>query len=291
VRDVVQQQTHLNDKQKADLLSVLEENAKIFDGTLGVYPHKKFHIEIEPDAKPKFSRPYAIPRIHLSTFKKELDHLVSIGVLVPQEATSPTFITQKKDARIRWVSDLRQLNKVVKRRQYPLPIITDILQKRMGYELFSKLDISMQYYTFELDEGSQDHCTINTPFGLYKYVRLPMGLKSSPDFAQATMESVLRGIEDADVYIDDVGAFSNDWDSHVKLLHEIFHILQGNGFTINSLECEWTVKETDWLGYWLTPCGLKPWKKNIDTVLCMDRPRDATALRAFICVVNFYRDM
>jgi len=143
-----------------------------------VYPHKKFHIEIEPDARPVFSRLYSVPRIHLQVFKKELDHLVQIGVLVHQQESewaSPTFIIPKKVDRVRWVGDLRQLNKVVKRKQYPLPIINDILRKRIGYKYFTKLDISMQYYTFELDEASQDLCTIVTSFGMYKYARLPMG--------------------------------------------------------------------------------------------------------------------
>jgi hypothetical protein len=62
----------------------------------------------------------------------------------------------------------------------------------------------MQYYMFELDEESQDLCTIIAPFGKYKYLRLPIGLKYSPDIAQAAMENVLSDIEDADVYIDEL---------------------------------------------------------------------------------------
>ncbi len=93
----------------------------------------------------------------------------------------------------------------------------------------------MQYYTFELDKESQDLCTIDTPFEKYKYLRLLMGLKCSPDIAQAAMKNVLSGIEDADVYIDDVGAFLDDWDHHVNLIATILWRLRENGFTINSL--------------------------------------------------------
>ncbi len=61
-----------------------QENDKIIDGNLGVYPHKKVHIDIDPNAKPVLSRPYPVPQIYLKTFKKELGHLVEIGVLAAQ---------------------------------------------------------------------------------------------------------------------------------------------------------------------------------------------------------------
>ncbi len=155
----------------------------------------------------------------METFKKGLIHLCEIGALQPQgasECSSPTFIIPQKDDRVHWVSDLRELDKVVRCRQYPLPIIQDILRKRTGYKFFTKIDISMQYYTFEQDEESKDLCTISTPFGKFKYNRLPKGLKFSPNFAQEVTENIFRNAAEVELYIDDIGVFSDSWEQYFR---------------------------------------------------------------------------
>jgi hypothetical protein len=59
----------------------------------------------------------------------------------------------------------------------------------------------------------------------------------------------LSDIKDANIDINDVGAFSSDWNHYINLLAIILHQLRKHGFTINPFKCEWTIKETDWLGY------------------------------------------
>ncbi|KAL7486467.1 hypothetical protein ACHAW6_012064 [Cyclotella cf. meneghiniana] len=105
----------------------------------------------------------------------------------------------------------------------------DIVCKHMGYKFFAKLDIIHVHL-------------------------LVKEFKCFPDIAQAIRENILS----ADVYFYDVGAFSSSLEHHIKHLITGLFCLNDNGLTINTLKCTWDVPEADWLGYWLSPCGIKP---------------------------------
>ena len=293
ISDVITQQHHLAKHQRKLLQNVLEKYNTLFDGGLGRYKQSKIHIDVDPTVPQKHFKPYPVPTIHLPAFKKELEHLVEIGVLEEAgmcEWALPTFITPKKDGRVCWVSDLRYLNIAVKRQQYPIPIIQDVIMRRDGYKFFTKLDLTMQYYALELDDESKDLCTIVTPFGKYRYCRLPMGLKISPDVAQSIMEQILHDL-DVEVYIDDIGIFSNTYEEHMHKIDQVLKRVEDAGFKINPLKCEWAVAETDFLGYWLTPDGIKPWRKKIDAILQMKPPTNIKEVRSFLGAVTYYRNM
>jgi hypothetical protein len=131
---------------------------------------------------------------------------------------SPSFIIPKKDGQVCWISDFHRLNKLILQKVYNLPKIQDILTRRSGYTYFTKLDIPMQYYTFKLGEPSKEVCMICTPFSNYKYNCLPMGISQAPDILQEIMEDVFRNFNEVDVYMDDVGVFSQHWDTHCASL-------------------------------------------------------------------------
>lgn len=293
---IVNAQHHLDDIQKGKLLTTLQGFHPLFNGKLGRYKHAKVKLRLKPGSKPVHLKPFPVPHSQEQIFKEEAFRLCDVGVLAPcglSEHGYPTFIVAKKDGRVRWVSDFRELNKMLIRTIYGIPRVRDIMARRKRYRYFTKLDLTMYFYTYELDEESSWLCVIVTPFGKFRYLRLPMGICNSPDIAQEAMERIFLDMRDDEVetFIDDIGIFDLDFDTHMDKLKEVLTRLHDNGYIVNPLKCEWAVQETDWLGYWFTPDGLKPWSKKIEAILRIAVPTTLTSLRQFIGMVNYYRDM
>lgn len=179
IQQVAQGCTHLPLHQRNKLAELLSKFPTLFDGTLKKYSGQQVHLELINGAESFQTQLFTLPGAHEPLFKMELDKLVQRGVLEWTEWSkwmAGTFIVPKKDGLAQWVSDFCSLNKQLRCHIYPMPQIADILAHHTGYKFLTTLDISMQYYTFALDKASSNFCTIITPFSLYKYKHLPMGI-------------------------------------------------------------------------------------------------------------------
>jgi Retroviral aspartyl protease len=172
VREIVDQQcTHLDKNKRDELYAVLSRFPDLFSGRLRKYP-KEVHINVDPTVTPSFQRHYAVPHHNLAVFRYEIDSMVSQDVVEKAEPAawcSASFGVLKPNNTMRLVTDFRKLNVAVKRCSYTMPLIPQLLRKYSTYQYMTKLDMTMQFYTFVLDLESRQYCTFSTPFGLYRY--------------------------------------------------------------------------------------------------------------------------
>ena len=292
---VVMEATHLTKEQQAGLLPLLQKYEGLFDGTLGEWQGKEVFLKLKPNVQPYHTRPSPVPQIHEQTLRKEVKRLVELGVLErcsESEWAAASFIIPKKNGQVRIVTDFRKLNECLRRMPYPIPKITELLQKLQGFQFVTSLDLNMGYYTIRLSPEAQDLCTIVFPFGKYKYKRLPMGVKTAPDVFQSCMAELFMDLEAVRVYLDDLLVVSKG--TFEELLQDIEQVLirlQKAGLKVNITKSFFAKHETEYLGYWVTRQGVKPMPNKVEAMMKIEAPKTKKQLRGFIGLVNYYRDM
>ncbi len=295
---VADQQKHLSPDQRDKLLKVLRKHERLFSGKLGVWKGETVDIELRPNAQPYHCRrPMRIPHIHLPTLKKETERLVDIGVLERTKGDSPwcapSWCIPKKDGRIRFITDYRELNKAIVRHPWPMPHISDMIENIGKYKYATCLDLSMGYYHLKLSEAASDLTTFMLPFGCFKYKRLPMGLNISPDIFQRLMLDLFSDLDFVNCYLDDIAIISNgSYEDHLEKVSIVLSRFDDAGLAVNALKSFWaTSSEVEYLGFLLTPHGIRPQPKKIEAIQRLQAPRNRKELRRIVGLVNYYRYM
>ncbi len=99
--------------------------------------------------------------------------------------------------------DPQDLNKAIQREHYPLPTIEEVATRLHGAKLFTTLDVRQRFWHVALDEESSLLITFNTPFGRYRWKRMPFGINSAPKVFQRRMHKLVEDLEGVEVVADD----------------------------------------------------------------------------------------
>ena len=249
------------------------------------------HLKVDDSVKPVQCPPRKIPISMKPRLKNELTDLVSRGVVTP--VTEPTAwcsqmsVQTKKNGTLRICLDPRPLNKALQRERYPLPVIDDILPDLANAKLFSKLDLKDGYWHCTLDEQSSYLTTFITPFGRYRWLRLPFGLKVSSEIFQRKLNECVEGLKGVLCIADDILVYGNSEDEHDLNLKSLLSRCEEAKIVLNKEKCVFKTTEVEFQGHVISSQGLKPDDKKVEAILKMENPTDVEGIRRLLGAVTY----
>ena len=237
----------------------------VISDTIGTLPGT-VKLQIDEAANPVALPAHRLP-VHLkSRVKKELDAMVNRGILAPVDEptawVSQMVVTTKKSGEPRICINPKALNEVLKREHYMMPTIDDVLPNLSRAKVFSKIDLRNGYWHLKLDEESTNLLAFQTPFGCYKWLRLPFGLSTSGEIFQKRLHQALEGLSNVMCVADDIiiyGSGDNDktvLQDHDRNLHRVLERCQSLGIRLNADKCEFRTRKISFLGHLITSEGL-----------------------------------
>ena len=173
---------------------------------------------------------------------------------------SPVFFVGKKDGKKRMVQDYRYLNKGTVKDNYPLPLISDLINTMGTKKVFTKMDLRWGYNNVRIKEGDEWKTAFTTHLGVYGPVVMYFGLTNSPAIFQAMMNNILRDLidkEDIAVFIDNVIVETETEEGHDEIVEEVLKQMEDHDLYLKPEKYVWKVKEVGFLGLIIGKDGIK----------------------------------
>jgi len=205
---------------------------------------------------------------------------------------APVFFVGKKDGKKRMVQDYQYLNKWTIKNNYPLPLISDVLENIGTKKVFTKMDLRWGYNNVRIKEGDEWKAVFTTLEGSFEPTVMFFGLTNSPATFQAMMNELLRDLTNTGkvaVFIDDVIVGTETEEGHDELVAEVIKRLEENNLYVKPEKCKWKVREVEFLGVVIGPEGIKMEKEKVKRVLEWPTPKCVKDIQKFLGLVNYYR--
>jgi len=192
----------------------------------------------------------------------------------PQMA--PVFFIGKKDGKKRMVQDYRYLNEWTIKNNYPLPLISNIVENTGMKKIFTKMDLRWGYNNVWIKEEDEWKTAFTTPKGSFEPTVMFFGLTNSPATFQVMMNELLRDLINTGkvaAFIDDVIVGVETEKRHNEIVAEIIKMLEENNLYVKQEKYKWKVREVGFLGVVIGPEGIKMEEEKVKGMLDWPTPK------------------
>jgi hypothetical protein len=257
-------------------------------------PHHPYDLQInlEDGAQPLVSTIYSLSQVELESLWTFIDEHLAIGFIHP--LTSPhgasILFVCKKNGSLRLCINFQGLNCLTKKDCYPLPLISNLLNSLHKARLYTKIDLHHAYHLVRIAEGDEWKAAFHTCYGSFKWLVMPFGLTNAPAAFQRFMNNVFKDLLNicVTVYLDNILIYSDNVSDHKKHVHDVLHRLCQNSLYAHANKCEFHSESVEYLGYILSPDGLKMSEYKVKTIQDWPEPKKVKDVQSFLGFANFY---
>ena len=291
---------HLNKVEKDSILNICKSFHDLFyfeGDNLGTTDATSHKIPLVDD-KPIYVRPFRLPECHREEINRQITDMERQGIIKKSSSpwNAPLLVVPKKlDAsgirKWRVVVDFRKLNNVTVGDAFPIPNITDILDRMGNSKYFTTLDLASGFHQVPINPEDSQKTAFSSTFGHFEFTRMPFGLKGAPATFQRLMNSVLSGLNGIRcfVYLDDVVIFGSSLEDHNYKLIDVLKRFRKFNLKIHPDKCEFLRKEVQYLGHVISEDGIKPDPSKISSVKDFPIPENVKAVKSFLGLAGYYR--
>ena len=229
------------------------------------------HIELQVGAGPVNVKQYRLTPLEKAELIAQINEFIRKGWIELSSSpwSSSVLFIPKPNGKLRFCLDYRRLNQRTVKDSGNIPLMTEMLDELAGARLFSALDLASGYYQLGLDSNSRPLTAFPTPYGLYQWTVMPMGLCNAPAIFQSAMNVILRSHIDAGyclVYLDDIIIKSSSDADHAKHIDAVLTSLHSHNLFCQMPKCFFARTELKYLGHLIDGKGVRPDPAKVATL-------------------------
>ena len=284
-------------KPKVSLPTEYIDFVQVFskEATDHVPPSRPYDHEINLDENfmPRIGKIYLLSPNEKKATEDFLEEKLATGKIRPSNSpqASSFFFVKKKDGKLHPCQDYRYLNEHTTHNSYPLPLISDLVDKLKDTCHFTKFDVHWGYNNVCIKDGHQWKAAFITHKGLFEPTVMFFGLcNSSATFQRFMNDSFQDMITEGwlVIYMDDLFIASPDPKTHAERTRHVLQRMTELNLHLKLEKCQFDVLEVKYLGMIVKPSQLTMDPVKLDGIAIWPTLAKVKDVRSFLSFANFY---
>ena len=153
-------------------------------------------------------------------------------------------------------------------------------------------DLNSGFWQVPMDEESKQYTTFTLgSMGLYECESMPFRLCNAPPTFQRLMQNCLGelNLTYCLIYLDIVIVFSETPEEHLQRMCVVFDHLRELGLKLKQSKCDVFKSEINYLAHHVSQKGVRPLKKNLESIAQCLPPNTYTKVKSFVGLVGHYQ--